>query len=74
MERRFSRKFLLRNFRRGNEIGEACGGEFLFEDTITYSFVNLFTKEEVIPRTTRVDYKLLAQKPLKARALGVAMN
>ena len=54
MERRFIRKFLVRNFRRGNEIGEACRGDFLFEDTITYSFVNLFTNEDVISRTTRV--------------------
>ena len=54
--------------------GELAKGDFLFEDTITHSFVNLFTKEDVISRTTRVDYKLLAQNPLKARALGLAMN
>ena len=42
----------------------------MFEDTITYSFVNLFTNEDVISRTTRVDYKLLAQNPLKAKAVG----
>ena len=41
-------------FRRGSEIGRASEGEFLFVDTITHSFVNLFTNEFVISRTTKV--------------------
>ena len=36
--------------------GELAKGDFLFEDTITHSFVNLFTNEFVISRTTRVAY------------------
>ena len=43
--------------------GVACGGGFLVRGLITYSFVNSFTNEEVIPRTTRV-----------ALALGVAVD
>ena len=58
----------------------------MFEDAITYSFVNLFTNEDVISRTTRVSYGLgrgngckmtkhlssMGKKTLVARALGNA--